>query len=213
MASATLNATVRFDHGKGAARQIRRAGSIPCVIYGHAREPQSLTVNGRETERLLQRISAASTIIELSIDGSKPARTLIREVQRHPFKRNILHIDFQEVVAGETVTVQCPLVYVGVPEGVRNDGGILDQILHELHIEVDPANIPSRIELDISGLQVGRSMHVSDIPLPPGVTALEDPGTTVCVCSAPRVSATTDETADASAEPELIRKAKADDEI
>ena len=85
MASATLKGTIRNETGKGAARKIRQAGEIPAVIYGHGREPQSLSVNGRETERLLQRIATGSTVIELSLDG-RSARTLIREVQRHPFK-------------------------------------------------------------------------------------------------------------------------------
>ncbi|MFO0094121.1 MAG: 50S ribosomal protein L25, partial [Gemmatimonadaceae bacterium] len=109
MATATLNASLRAETGKGAARKLRQAGSIPAVIYGHNREPQSLTTNARETERLIKSIAVSSTVIELDIDG-KTARTLIREIQRHPFKRTILHIDFQELVAGETVTVKCPIV-------------------------------------------------------------------------------------------------------
>ena len=123
MANATLNATVRAETGKGAARKIRQAGDIPAVIYGHNREPQSLVLNARETEKLVKSIPVSSTAIELVIDG-KSARTLIREIQRHPFKRTILHIDFQELVAGETVMVKCPIVYIGTPEGVRLDGGI-----------------------------------------------------------------------------------------
>jgi large subunit ribosomal protein L25 len=152
MSTASLSASVRTETGKGAARKIRQAGNIPAVIYGHGREPQSLMLNARETDKLLKSIAISSTVIELSIDG-KVCRTLIREVQRHPFKRTITHIDFQELVVGETVSVHCPIVYVGVPEGVRLEGGLLDQIMHQLHIEVDPSAIPNHIDVDVSALK------------------------------------------------------------
>ena len=209
MANATLSANSRAETGKGAARKIRQAGNIPAVIYGHNREPQSLVLNSRETEKLVKSISTKSTVIELSIDG-KTARTLIREIQRHPFKRTILHVDFQELVAGETVTVKCPIVYVGTPEGVRLEGGILDQIMHELTIQVDPGNIPNHIDVDVSGVKLGKSLHVSDLTLPAGIKVMDDAGSTVCVVAPPKVQAETP--ADGAAEPEVIRKAKADDE-
>ena len=208
MANATLNASARTETGKGAARKIRQAGNIPAVIYGHGREPQSLVMNARETERLIKSIAVSSTVIDLAIDG-KSSRTLIREIQRHPFKRTILHIDFQELVAGETVTVKCPIVYVGTPEGVRLEGGLLDQIMHELHIEVDPGNIPNHIDVDVSGIKLGKSLHVSDLKLPAGIKVMDEPGTTVCVVQAPKVAA--EPAAEGAAEPELIRKPKPDE--
>lgn len=208
--AAKLSATVRTESGKGAARKIRQSGGIPGVIYGHGREPQSLAINARETERLLQRIAAGSTVIELDV-GGKVARTLIREIQRHPFKRSIIHIDFQELVAGETMSVRIPIVYVGVPEGVRLEGGILDQVLHELNVEVDPANIPNHIDVDVSSIKLGKSLHVSDLQLPAGVTVLDDPGSTVCVVAASR-AAESEAEAPGAPEPELIRKVKPDDE-
>jgi large subunit ribosomal protein L25 len=208
MSTATLSATVRAETGKGVARKLRQAGNIPAVIYGHAREPQSLVLNARETERLVKSISVSSTVIELAIDG-RSARTLIREIQRHPFKRSILHVDFQELVAGETVSVKCPIVYVGTPEGVRLEGGMLDQIMHELHIAVDPASIPDHINVDVSAIKLGKSLHVADLALPAGIKVLDDPGTTVCVVQAPKVAA--EPAADGAAEPELIRKPKPDE--
>lgn len=210
MASVALNATVRTESGKGAARKIRQSGNIPSVIYGHGREPQSLTTNARETERLLKGIATSATVIELTIDG-KVSRTLIREIQRHPFKRHIMHIDFQELVAGETVSVRCPISYVGVPEGVRLEGGLLDQIMHELHIEVDPSNIPNHIDVDVSALKLGKSLHVADLKLPAGIKVMDDAGMTICVVQAPK-TATEAAPADGAAEPELIRKVKPDDE-
>ena len=208
MSTASLSASVRTETGKGAARKIRQAGNIPAVIYGHGREPQSLMLNARETDKLLKSIAISSTVIELSIDG-KVCRSLIREVQRHPFKRTITHIDFQELVVGETVSVHCPIVYVGVPEGVRLEGGLLDQIMHQLHIEVDPSAIPNHIDVDVSALKVGKSLHVSDLTLPAGIKVLDEPGTTVCIVQVPKVAV---DTAAAVAEPEVIRaKPKADE--
>ena len=114
MATANLSATPRSDAGKGVARTLRAAGRVPAVIYGHSRESQALSIPTRDLEKLLDRVSAETTVIELDIDG-KMSRTLIREIQRHPFKRQILHVDFQELVAGEKVTVNIPLVLVGMP--------------------------------------------------------------------------------------------------
>ncbi len=209
MSTASLSASVRAETGKGAARKIRQAGSIPAVIYGHGRDPQSLTLNTRDTDKLLKTIAISSTVIELGIDG-QTARTLIREVQRHPFKRTITHIDFQELVAGETVSVQIPIVYVGVPEGVRLGGGLLDQILHQLHVEVDPSSIPNHIDVDVSALKVGKSLHVSDLVLAAGIKVLDEPGTTVCIVQVPKVAV--EAVVDGAAEPEVIRaKPKADE--
>ena len=209
MSTASLSASVRTETGKGAARKIRQAGNIPAVIYGHGREAQSLMINARETDKLLKSIAISSTVIELSIDG-KSARTLIREVQRHPFKRTITHIDFQELVAGETVSVHCPIVYVGVPEGVRLEGGLLDQIMHQLHIEVDPSAIPNHIDVDVSALKIGNTLHVSDLVLPAGIKVLDEPGTTVCIVQVPKVAV--EAVVDGAAEPEVIRaKPKADE--
>ena len=214
MATAQLSATPRSNTGKGSARSLRQQGQIPGVIYGHGRDPQPLAINTRELEKLLDRISAESTVIELSLDGTS-ARTLIREIQRHPFKRQILHVDFQELVAGEKVTVNIPIVLTGIPDGVRNDGGILDQTMRDLAVEVDPSNIPNHIELDVTSLRIGDSIHVSDIPLPEGVEIAGEASSTVCVVSAPRavveeVAAVTE--VEAAAEPEVIGKAKEDEE-
>ena len=176
----------------------------------------------RQADRFLMPRSLAPAlvtrhdIIELTIDGTM-ARTLIRELQRHPVKRDILHVDFQELVAGEKVTIRVPLKFVGTPEGVRTGGGILDETVRELHISVDPAEIPNHIDIDVSHLQVGKSLHVRDVKAPAGVTILDDPAGTICVCMIPKEVATpTPEEAAAAgaapAEPELIRKPKAEDE-
>jgi large subunit ribosomal protein L25 len=210
MSTARLSATPRDKSGKGAARALRREGRVPAVVYGHAREAQSLAVNAREVERLLERHAAASTVIELDLDG-RTSRTLIREIQRHPFKRHILHIDFQELVAGERVAVRVPLVLHGTPDAVRLSGGMLDQVMHEVEVEADPASIPGHIDVDVSEMQMAQALHVGDLQLPQGVTALDDPGLTVCVLSPPRVAEETP-VAEGLPEPEVIRKAKDDED-
>lgn len=213
MATASLAAAPRTDTGKGAARKLRANKQIPAVIYGHHREPRSLTIDGKELERLLSHVAAGTTVVELSLDGAT-ARTLIREIQRHPFKKMFLHVDFQELVAGEKITVAVPLVIVGTAPGIR-EGGVLNQVMNQIEIEVDPASIPNHIDVDVSALALNDSVHVRDLKVPEGSTVLEDEDATVCVLSPPRVeqSATPAvEAADTSSEPELIRKAKEDDE-
>ena len=216
MASATLTATSRAGIGTGVARKLRSSGQVPAIIYGHHREPQPLALNARELEKLLEHISAENTVIELTADG-RTARTLIREIQRHPFKRQILHVDFQELVAGEKITVRVPIVLVGAAAGVR-DGGVLDQTMRELEIEVDPVHMPNHIDVDVTNLGIGDSVHVSDLKLPEGVTVLDDPEASVAVLSTPKVQveetpvAVEGADAAAPAEPEVIRKAKGEDE-
>jgi large subunit ribosomal protein L25 len=217
MATASLNASPRTGTGKGAARTLRQAGQIPGVIYGHARQPQSLALNAREFDRLMERVTA-STVIDLDV-GGKTSKTLIREIQRHPYKREVLHVDFLELVAGEKVTVEIPIVYVGTPQGVR-DGGILEQIKHELTVEADPTTLPEHIEVDVSALTIGHTLYVRDVRVPEGATVLDDPDSPVALVAAPIAEPTPVEpmvaiegaVPEAAPEPELIRKPKEGDE-
>jgi large subunit ribosomal protein L25 len=217
MASVPFSATTRTATGKGVARKLRAAGQVPAIIYGHSRAPQALALDAHALSLLLEKHPYQSTVIALNV-GGKSANTLIREIQRHPYKKQVLHVDFQELVAGEKVTVKVPLQFVGTPDGVKNGGGILDQTMHDLEITCDPANIPSHVTVDVSALTIGHSIHASELPLPPGVTLESEADATVCVCSAPKVEAepvpeeTAEAAATAPAEPELIRKVKPEDE-
>jgi large subunit ribosomal protein L25 len=214
MATVQLNAAVRDDAGKGAARTLRGKGQIPAIIYGHKRQPQALSINSRDLDKLLSNISAESTVIELNLDGTT-SRTLIREIQRHPFKREILHVDFQELVAGEKVVVSIPIVLTGVPEGVRPGGGILAQTMRELEIKCDPADIPNHIESDVNPLQIGSSLHVRELKIPAGVEVMDDMDDTVCVVAAPRAvieAVAAAEPTEGIAEPEVIGKVKEEGE-
>jgi large subunit ribosomal protein L25 len=218
MATVQLDATVRDNAGKGPARTLRSEGRVPAIIYGHKREARALSINARDLSKLLDHIVAESTVIELNLDGTT-SKTLIREIQRHPFKKEILHVDFQELVAGEKVIVSIPIVLTGVPEGVRLGGGILDQTMRELEIKVDPADIPNHVDADVSALQIGGSLHVRDLAIPAGVEVLDDVDASVCVVAAPRAvieAAATTEVVEgaeaAAAEPEVIGKVKTEEE-
>ncbi len=216
MATATLTATPRSQTGTGVARKLRQAGQVPGIIYGHGREPQPLALNARDFDKLLSQVNAASTVIELTLDG-KTSRTLIREIQRHPFKRQVVHVDFQELVAGEKVTVSVPLRFVGIAEGVRNSGGILEEIMHQVHLRVDPSAIPDHIDVDVTDVAFGHSLHIRDITAPDGVTVLDDEDATICVVAVPKAVVETPVEAlpavpEAAPEPELIRKPKPEEE-
>jgi large subunit ribosomal protein L25 len=147
------------------------------------------------------------------VDGTM-SRTLIRDIQRHPVKRAILHVDFQELVAGELVTVNIPIVLTGTSIGVRLNAGILTQVMSELACRVDPANIPNRIEVDVTNVNVGGSVHVGELNIPAGVEVMADSRDTILTVSASKAGEETPAAAAEGtlAEPEVIRKAKAEEE-
>jgi len=205
----SLTASPRVVRGKGAARQVRFQKKVPAVIYGHGRTSQALEVDAQALEKALTGIEPASTIIELTLDGKK-ARTLIREIQRHPVRPDIIHVDFYEIRADEKVTLRVPVHLVGTPDGVRNAGGVLDQVTREVEIEVMPEHIPNRVELDVTTLIIGRSLHVRDLQVP-NATILTQGDLTIATVVPPRaeeVVAPAAETGVEVAEPELIRKVR-----
>lgn len=212
---ATLNVETRSGRGKGAARQLRRAGSIPGSLYGREIETIAVKTDGREFAALVGSISVDNTIVELSVDGEAPRRVLIREIQRHPVRPEFLHVDFYEIRAGETLKVNVPLHLVGTPIGVRN-GGTLQQIKHELEIECLPSEIPPSFEIDISELEIGDSLHISDVDVG-GLEVLDDLEQTICSVAAPRVVEVEEEEdldigLEADDEPEVITSRAGDDE-
>lgn len=211
--SATLQASRRAGSGKGAARSLRRAGSVPAVIYGHGRPAEALSVDAASLGKLLGSISAASTVLDVAIEGQAPVKALIREIQRHPLRAtDILHFDLYEVRADEKITVEVPVHLVGTADGVRNFGGVLDQVLHRLEILVFPGDIPSHIEVDVTNLLIGKSIFVRDVKVDKA-EVLNPPNLPVCSCVAPRTEevAAPAATGEAVAEPELIRKPKGEE--
>lgn len=209
---ATLSADPRTGTGKGVARSLRRTGRIPAVIYGHGREPEALSLDSTALTRLLTGISAESTVLNVEVAGRPAVRALIREIQRSPIKpSDILHVDLFEVQADEEIEVDVPVRLIGIPEGVRVGGGTLDHVMHALTISVLPGDLPASIDLDVSGLTIGHGIHVRDITVP-NATILNDEDLPVASVIPPRTEAAPAVEADGSAEPELIRKAKAEDE-
>jgi len=205
----TIEATTRQPGGKGGARQVRFQKKVPAVVYGHGRESQPLTLDALALEKALTGVEPASTLIELSVDGKK-SRALIREIQRHALRPDIIHVDFYEVRAGEKIRLKVPVHLVGVPDGVRNAGGVLDQVIREVEIEVLPEHIPDRVELDVSELTIGHSKHVSDLSIPNAVI-LTGGDLTLATVVPPRAEEVVAPTAEATpevAEPELIRKVR-----
>src|SRR5712691_4364024 len=209
----SLAATPRSATGKGAARQARFRGRVPAVIYGHGRDSQPLEVEAKALEKALAGSTPVSTIIELSVDG-KTTKTLIREIQRHPVRPDIIHVDFYEIHAQEKVTLKVPVHLVGNPDGVRNAGGVLDQVTREVEIAVLPENIPDRVELDVTALKIGDSLHVRELNIP-NATILTLADLTIATVVPPRaeeVVAPTPEATTEVAEPELIRKVREGEE-
>lgn len=209
----SLAATPRQATGKGGARQARFRGKVPAVIYGHGRETQTLEVEAKALEKALSGVEPESTIVELAVDG-RTVKTLIREIQRHPLRPDIIHVDFYEIHAAEKVKLKVPVHLVGSPDGVRNAGGVLDQVTREVEIEVLPENIPDRVELDVTALKIGDSLHVRDLTIA-NAKILTEAALTIATVVPPRaeeVVAPTPETAAEVAEPELIRKVREGEE-
>ena len=213
-AARTLKANTRQDSGKGVARTLRREGKTPAVIYGRGRESEALVIDAAVLSRLISHVTS-STPVEVTVEDREPVRALIREVQRNPIRpEDILHVDLYEIHAGETIQLSVPLHLEGIPEGVRNFGGVLDQAMRELEIKVLPRHIPERVDVDVTALEIGQAIYVSDLDVP-NAEILADPSVAVCSVIAPRAveEETPAETLeDEAAEPEVIGKAKDEEE-
>ncbi|HSH45158.1 MAG TPA: 50S ribosomal protein L25/general stress protein Ctc [Longimicrobiales bacterium] len=204
--NAKLKATLRDETGKSAARRMRREGRIPAVIYGTGEETRSLTLDAHDFELLVKRHALDTTLVELSIEGAKskkPVRALVSEVQSHPYRPEVLHVDFLQIHAGERVTVEVPIRITGTAEGVRA-GGVLQHVLHELEMECAVESIPEAIEVDVTTLDIGDSVHVAELALPEGVEVLVDQDRTVCTVAAPTVLEVAEEEAAEAEAPELV---------
>jgi len=160
---------------------LRRSGLIPAVLYGHkGSESISLTVNAKTVESLLKKRAVNNTLIDLSIpDLSWTGKTLLREVQVHPWKGFPYHLSFFAVGSQDSLEVELSLHFVGESVGVKLSGGILDTVLMQLAVKCKPDSIPQAIEVDISNLKVGDALHIHELILPPGVVAVGEPNQVV----------------------------------
>ena len=210
----TLNASTRTGEGKGGARRLRREGLVPAVLYGRGEASQPLAIQSRELEKLLGSISVENTVIELTVEGQTPTSTLIREVQRHPMRPGILHVDFLLIHATEKVTLDVPIRLNGNAIGVRDEAGVMEQVLYQLRVECLPGDIPDAVDVNVENLGAGQTIHVADISMP-GVKILNDPELVVAGVSLPTTEApegAAGEEEAATAQPELVRDRRAEAE-
>jgi large subunit ribosomal protein L25 len=187
MAQSTLFVIKRDGVGKSAARKIRREGAIPAILYGREMEPIPLTVSPIDLKKALSTEAGENTLLELHIKGDSEEIAkiaLLRDVQYDHLTSRPIHFDFQEILMKELITVKVPVEVVGKAPGIQ-EGGILEEILREIEVECLPTAIPNVIEVDVSQLGVGDSIHVSDLTLPEGVTVLNDPDETIITILSP----------------------------
>ena len=198
---ATLNLEIRNAAGKGAARKLRRAGRVPAIVYGGNDAPVMVSVEAQEARRVFEAISVENTILHLSLGGDTE-RALVREVQTHPFRPDILHVDFLRIRRGVPIEVQVPVHLMGVAAGVRNDGGRMDQVSHDVPVKCVPSKIPEAIEVDVTSFSVGDVLRAGDLEMPDDVENLADPGLVICGVAAPTISVEEEEEAAEGIEPE-----------
>ncbi len=191
----TLNAELRSDLGKGASRRLRRLASlVPAVVYGGSKAPESISLLAKEVAKLLENEASYSHIIELTVDGKKQ-NVIIKALQRHPAKGHVMHADFVRVVAGQKLTAIVPVHFIGEEAPIKK-GGEVSHVTSELEVTCLPKDLPEFIEVDVSALEIGAIVHLSDLKAPKGVefVALAH-GNDLAVANvhAPRVVPTEDE--------------------
>lgn len=182
MAEIILHATSRPPQGTRPARRLRAEGKVPGVVYGLGGDPVTLTVDWRELRAALVTEQGLNAIINLELDGERTP-TLVKEIQRHKVRRDVLHVDFIRVDLNKTVDVEVAVHLEGEAEAVTAENGVVDQVLTALLITAKPADIPAQLTVDISGLEIGHALRVADIELPAGVTTSVDPEEAVVTAS------------------------------
>ena len=222
MATATettvLEAQPRSAGTKNDARRVRREGKVPGILYGAGKQALSVTLDPRQISRILRSASGHNTIFELALDGSERTQAMIVDWQYEPIKGSLLHIDLKRIAMDKVLQVRVPVVLKGEPEGVKTQGGILEQVTREVEIECLPGDIPTSIEADVSELVFGKVLRVSDLPHNPKLKFLSDANLPVAHITTVKeeVVATPDavaaDAAAAPAEPEVIKKGKQETE-
>ncbi|HEU5122750.1 MAG TPA: 50S ribosomal protein L25 [Verrucomicrobiae bacterium] len=218
MKSVPLNATVRSLGRRNGSRQLRASGRIPAVIYGNKTEPQSLEINSREIGDLIHHSVSENILIDLSIkDDARPKRlALVQEIQHHPLNGKVLHVDFHEVSETEKVTIMVPVETSGEAVGVKIGGGVLEHVLFKVKVRALPQHLPEQVVIDVSSLELNKTIHLGEIKAPEGVEILGDKNIPVVSVAAPRTeteAAATETAAAAGAGTvEMIKEKKEGDE-
>ena len=217
MAVIQLKGARREQIGKGWARKARAAGQIPAVIYGHGENPQPIAVDFREFELALRGHKGSNAIVNLNVGGGE-VTALVRDVQYDPLSRAVIHLDFQHISLTEQIEVEVPVHFVGTPVGVKDGGGILEHLLRMLKVKCLPTAIPAGIDVDVSALNIGENLHVSDLQPGTGYEIITDADVAVAAVVAPAAEEVAaapaeGEVAAAAAEPEVVgAKGKKDEE-
>ena len=203
-----LNSEIRIQTGKGAARKLRTAGKLPAILYGAKTDPIMLTMDYGELKKTLRGRSAENIIFDLTIDGEKKSQSkkvMIKEIQRDPVKRDYLHVDLFEISMAKELEVDIPIDLLNTPVGV-DQGGVLQHIRREVKAACLPEDLVDSIEVDVSGLDIGQSLHIRDISFPPGLRLLDDENLAVVTVVAPTVTAEVEE-----GEEEEVEKAEVEE--
>lgn len=208
-----LDAEPREELGKGKVHSLRQAGYIPAIVYAQAKKPLALKVSNSALLRLVHQHRIEGVLISLKIKDENKTNAkscLIKEIQYDPVHGNIIHVDFNEISLTKAIKVNVPVVAKGEPAGVKLEGGSLEHILWEVEIECLPTNIPKEIEVEVSGLKIGDSIHVKDLALPSGIKVLNDPGAIVVSVAAPMKEevASAEVEGEVKQEPEVIKEKK-----
>ena len=209
----TVRAELRAGRGKNDARRLRARGMVPLTIYGGEGEPVAAAAPLAELAAILRSESGHNTIFTLDVEGVGPAEVMFHDRQIDPVRSRLVHADLRRLVRGQELEVTVPLHLDGEPEGVRSEGGILEQVLREVEIRCRPRVIPDALHADVTALKVHDVLHVSDLAAPEGVTILAAPETviaTVAIVREEQVEPRTPE--EEVSEPEVISKGKKDDE-
>ncbi len=188
MKSVALKAYPRSQVQRAEVTKLRRAGRVPATIYGRQAAPQNLEVVSKEIADLLNHSVSENLLVDLTVekDARSKRLALVQEVQHHPLSGKVVHVDFHEVAETEKVTIFVPVETVGEPAGVKNGGGTLEHILHKLKVRCLPKDLPEQITLDVSALEIGKSIHLGEIVPPAGVEIVGEKSRTVVAVAAPR---------------------------
>lgn len=210
MKSVALKAYPRTQIRGGQVKQLRASGRVPATIYGRETKPQNLEVNSREFADLLHHSASENVLVDLAVEQDAKAKrlALVQEVQHHPISGKIVHVDFHEVSENEKVTVQVPLETSGEAAGVKSGGGVLEHILFKLKVRCLPKDLPEQIVVDVSALEIGKSIHLGEIKAPEGVEILGDKHISVIAVAAPRAEEEVAAAAPASGEVEMTKEKK-----
>ena len=201
----------RAERGKNAAGRLRREGGVPGVLYGLNRPPHHVAVASRKIEEVLGSETGRNTIFTLALAGQDRSRAvMIKDLQRHPVTERLVHVDFVRVDLDKAVRVKIPIRLLGIAEGVKTEGGLLEFVHRTVEVECLPADIPEHVDVDVSGLHLNQNLSVSHLPVPERVKVLDDPETIVCIVAMPKEEAApvAEEAAETAAEPEVIKKGK-----